>query len=66
LRVSELIAKGKEKIVTRLSVFLIVASLVLSVMGVNLAGLVGIPLGIALAYLTLILFSYKHKVGGIR
>jgi len=66
LRVSELIARGQEKIVTRLSVFLIVTSLALSVTGVSFAGLVGIPLGIALAYLTLILFSYKHKVGSIR
>ena len=66
LRVSELIAKGEEKIVARLSITLIVASMILSILGVNLAGLVGIPIGIALAYFALILFSYKLKVDSIK
>jgi O-antigen/teichoic acid export membrane protein len=59
LRMSELVSAGKENIVARLSVHLIVISAVLSILGVRLAGLIGVPIGIAVAYLILLLFSYK-------
>ena len=60
LRLSELIADGQEKIVTRLSILLIAASTILCLIGINLFGLVGAPLGLALTYLILIFFSYKN------
>jgi hypothetical protein len=66
LRVSELVANSEEKTVTRLSVALIVVSSILSILGVSLAGLVGIPIGIALSYFALILFSYKLKIDNIK
>jgi O-antigen/teichoic acid export membrane protein len=66
LRVSELVANSEEKTVTRLSVALMVVSSILSILGVSLAGLVGIPIGIALSYFALILFSYKLKIDNIK
>jgi len=60
LRLSELVADGQEKIVTRLSIYLIVTSTIMCLIGVNLFGLVGAPLGLALTYLLLIFFSYKN------
>lgn len=60
LRISVLVAAGKENIVTKLSVLLIVLSAILSIIGVNLAGLIGVPIGIALTYLILTFLSYKN------
>ena len=59
IRISGLVAAGKENIVAKLSVLLIVLSAILSIIGVNLAGLIGVPIGIALTYLILITLSYK-------
>jgi O-antigen/teichoic acid export membrane protein len=61
LRLSELVADGQEKIVNRLSILLIAASTIMCLIGINLVGLVGAPLGLALTYLFLIFFSYKIK-----
>ena len=63
IRISSLIAAGKENIVAKLSVLLIMLSAILSIIGVNLAGLIGVPIGIALTYLILILLSYKKLTG---
>jgi len=63
IRTSALVAAGKEKIVANLSVLLIVLSAVFSIIGVNLAGLIGVPIGIALTYLILITLSYKKLTG---
>ena len=63
IRISSLIAAGKENIVAKLSVLLIMLSTILSIIGVNLAGLIGVPIGIALTYLILILLSYKKLTG---
>ena len=63
IRLSALVAAGKENIVARLSVLLIVLSAILSIVGVNLAGLIGVPIGIALTYLILISLSYKKLTG---
>jgi O-antigen/teichoic acid export membrane protein len=60
LRLSELVADGREKIVTRLSIYLIVTSTIMCLVGVNLFGLLGAPLGLALTYLLLIFFSHKN------
>ena len=63
LRVSALVAAGKESLVSRLSIFLIALSAILSLIGINLAGLIGVPIGIALTYLILIFLSYKNLSG---
>ncbi len=63
MRISALIATGEENIVAKLSVLLIMLSAILSIIGVNLAGLIGVPIGIALTYLILILLSYKKLPG---
>ena len=63
IRISALIATGEENIVAKLSVLLIMLSAILSIIGVNLAGLIGVPIGIALTYLILILLSYKKLTG---
>ena len=63
IRISALIATGEENIVAKLSVLLIMLSAILSIIGVNLAGLIGVPIGIALTYLILILLSYKKLPG---
>jgi len=63
IRISALVTAGKENIVTRLSVLLIVLSAIFSIIGVNLAGLIGVPIGIALTYLILISLSYKKLTG---
>jgi O-antigen/teichoic acid export membrane protein len=60
LRLSELVADGQEKRVSRLSILLIATSTILCLIGINLFGLVGAPLGLALTYLILIFFSYKN------
>jgi O-antigen/teichoic acid export membrane protein len=63
IRISVLVAAGKENVVSRLSALLIVSSALLSIVGVNLAGLIGIPIGIALTYVLLIFLSYRHLSG---
>jgi len=63
IRISALVAAGKENIVAKLSVLLIMLSASLSIIGVNLAGLIGVPIGIALTYLILILLSYEKLTG---
>ena len=62
LRISGLVAESKEKLVTKVSLLLIALSTLLSFIGVKLAGLVGIPIGIAISYAILILLSYTNKV----
>lgn len=64
LRISDLVAAGRPNAVFKLSILLIVFTTTLSLVGVNLIGLIGIPIGIALTYLLLILLSYKN-LGGI-
>ena len=63
LRVSTLVNENKEKLVTKVSLLLITLSTLLSFIGVKLAGLIGIPIGIAISYAILILLSYTNKVG---
>lgn len=63
IRLAVLVTAGSEKIVTKLSGLLIVLSAILSIIGVNLAGLIGVPIGIALTYLILIFLSYKKLTG---
>lgn len=63
LRISALVAAGKENIVAKLSFLLIAFSTIFSLIGVNLAGLIGVPIGIAVTYLILIIFSYKKLAG---
>ena len=57
LRVSTLVAQGRERNVLHVSILLIVLSSVFSLIGVKLAGLVGVPIGIGLAYLVLIFIT---------
>ena len=64
IRISALVAEGREKVVAKLSFLLITFSTIFSLIGVNLAGLIGVPIGIAVTYLILIIFSYK-KLSGI-
>lgn len=63
LRISALVAVDKENVVAKLSILLIAFSAILSLIGVNLAGLIGVPIGIALTYLILIVLSYKNLAG---
>lgn len=63
IRLAVLVTAGSEKIVTKLSGLLIVLSAILSIIGVNLVGLIGVPIGIALTYLILIFLSYKKLTG---
>ena len=64
IRISALVAEGREIVVAKLSLLLIVFSTIFSIIGVKLAGLIGVPIGIAVTYLILIIFSYK-KLNGI-
>lgn len=64
IRISALVAEGKENVVAKLSFLLIAFSTIFSLIGVKLAGLMGVPIGIAVTYLILIIFSYK-KLNGI-
>ena len=63
LRISTLVALGRENAVFKLSVLLIALSAILSLVGVNFAGLIGVPIGIAITYLVLIFLSYKNLSG---
>ena len=63
LRVSALVTESKEELVTRVSLLLIALSTLLCFTGVKLAGLIGVPIGIAISYAILILLSYTRKVG---
>jgi len=63
LRVSTLVNENKEKLVTKVSLLLIMLSALLSFIGVKLAGLIGIPIGITISYAILILLSHTNKVG---
>jgi O-antigen/teichoic acid export membrane protein len=63
LRVSTLVNENKEKLVTKVSLLLITLSTLLSFIGVKLAGLIGVPIGIAISYAILILLSHTNKVG---
>lgn len=63
LRVSALIAESKEKLVTKVSLLLITLSTLLSFIGIKLAGLIGVPIGIAISYAILVLLSYTNRVG---
>ncbi|MEI7819242.1 MAG: hypothetical protein WCI47_03955, partial [bacterium] len=63
LRISTLVALGRESAVFRLSALLIALSAILSLVGVNFAGLIGVPIGIAITYLVLIFLSYKNLSG---
>jgi O-antigen/teichoic acid export membrane protein len=60
IRISSLVVAGKESLVSQISVLLIILSTVLSFIGVNFVGLVGVPIGIALTYLILIFYSNKN------
>ena len=62
LRVSALVAESKEKLVTKVSLLLIALSTLLSFIGIKLAGLIGVPIGIAISYAILILLSYTNRV----
>lgn len=64
IRISALVAEGRENVVAKLSFLLIAFSTIFSLIGVKLAGLIGVPIGIAVTYLILIIFSYK-KLNGI-
>ena len=66
LRISTLVALGRESAVFRLSALLIALSAIFSLIGVNVAGLIGVPVGIAIAYLALILLSYKNLSGATK
>ena len=63
LRISTLVAVGRENAVFRLSILLILLSTIFSFLGINLAGLIGVPIGIVLTYLVLIFLSYKNLDG---
>lgn len=63
LRISALVAAGKENIVSRLSLLLIAFSAILSFFGVKMLGLIGVPIGIAITYGILIILSYKNRFG---
>lgn len=63
LRVSALVAESKEKLVTKVSLLLIALSTLLSFIGIKLAGLIGVPIGIAISYAILVLISYTNRVG---
>lgn len=63
LRVSSLVAESKEKLVTKVSLLLIALSTLLSFIGIKLAGLIGVPIGIAISYAILVLLSYTNRVG---
>jgi uncharacterized Tic20 family protein len=60
IRISSLVVAGKESLVSQISVLLIILSTVLSLIGVNFVGLVGVPISIALTYLILIFYSNKN------
>ena len=60
VRMSELVSIGKENLVAKLSILLIGTSTVLTFLGVNLAGLIGVPIGITVTYLILLFLSYKE------
>jgi O-antigen/teichoic acid export membrane protein len=64
IRISALVAEGRENDVAKLSLLLIACSTIFSLIGVKLAGLIGVPIGIAVTYLILLIFSYK-KLNGI-
>jgi len=63
LRVSALVAESKEKLVTKVSLLLIALAALLSFIGIKLAGLIGVPIGIAISYALLVLLSYTNRVG---
>ena len=63
LRVSTLVAESKDKLVTKVSLLLIALSTLLSFIGIKLAGLIGVPIGIAISYAILVLLSYTNRVG---
>lgn len=63
LRVSALVAESKEKLVTKVSFLLIALSTLLSFIGIKLAGLIGVPIGIAISYAILVLLTYSNRVG---
>ena len=63
IRISSLVVAGKERLVSRISMSLIILSVAFSLIGVNFAGLIGVPIGIALTYLILIFYSHVNLRG---
>ena len=59
LRIATLVTQGRESNVMKISILLIAMSALFSLIGVNLVGLIGVPIGIGLTYLILLYFSYK-------
>jgi hypothetical protein len=60
IRISSLIVDGKESLISRISFSLIIISALFSFIGVKFVGLVGVPIGIGLTYLVLIVYSHAN------